>query len=415
MILREKRASGAQAPARYGRTSGQLEPLRVTMLLENTTYPQDVRVRWEAKSLAEAGYRVLVIAPRGDRQPPRELVDGVLVERYRLPLVHSASWNHFLVEYVVAHAQLYARGIRALLRGTEVLHAHNPPDTLFPLGLLGRLLGCRFVFDQHDLFPELVATKYASRPLAGAARVAQRASMRSAHLVVTTNASQRDAALLEKGGSEDSVIIVRNGLPRTWLARPADYRSGALTDPHLVYVGVLEPQDGVDVLPEIMSLLLNDHGLRRARLTVVGDGSRLAPLRAQVEEQGLTEHVHFTGFISHERALAVIAGADICLDVAPCTDFNHQTTMVKIIEYLTLGRPTISFRLDETVRLAGDAIAYPEREGAHEYAAVVAKLAGSPSLRTALASRARTIASRLVWEHSAEALLDGYRKLDGAR
>ena len=215
-------------------SSRAVRPLRVTMLLENNPYPQDVRVRAEARSLARAGYRVRVIAPRANGEPPREMVDDVAVERYRLPLVHSGSSRRMLLEYVIAHAQLYWRGILALARGADVIHAHNPPDTLFPLGLLGRAVGCKFVFDQHDVFPELVTERYPNRMLATVARRAQGMSVRAAHLVITTNGSQRTAVLRRTARSQDDVIIVRNGLSSAWLQREVEHRRGALRDPRLI-------------------------------------------------------------------------------------------------------------------------------------------------------------------------------------
>jgi hypothetical protein len=125
------------------------------MLLENDLYPQDVRVRYEAQSLLRAGCRVRVIAPRGHGQARRERVEDVDVERFWLPMDHGGRVHDLLWEYIIAHVQLYMRGARAVLRGADVLHVHNPPDTLFPLALLGRRVGCRLVFDQHDLFPDL--------------------------------------------------------------------------------------------------------------------------------------------------------------------------------------------------------------------------------------------------------------------
>jgi glycosyltransferase involved in cell wall biosynthesis len=385
------------------------------MLLENQPYPQDVRVRPEATTLVRAGHRVQVIAPRMRSQPRRERLDGVLVERYWLPHGHSGSSINMIIEYLVAHLQLYWRGLRALLRGTDVIHVHNPPDLLFPLGLLARSIGCRFVFDQHDLFPELVAERYGNRPLAWLARRMQRMSQRVADLVITTNLSQRDAALADRNCSRDGVIVVRNALPGSWLGYNEERRIGTLKDPHLVYVGVLERQDGADALPAVMSMLVNDHGLAGARLTVVGPGSQLESLKAQVAEQGLSGHVNFTGGVPHAQALESIGVADICLDVAPCNDFNHQSTMVKIVEYLTLGKPVVSFPLNETIRLGGDAIAYAPCDDLGGYARVVARLAESEKERSELVDRARKVAKGLVWERSAEALLEGYRMLERAR
>jgi hypothetical protein len=174
------------------RSAGAPKGPRVTMLLENDLYPQDVRVRDEADSLRDAGWSVHVIAPRGEGQPARETVDGVSVERFRLHMDHEGGIGALLAEYAVAHLQLYARGVRALARGADVLHLHNPPDTLFGPAALARLLGRRAVFDQHDLFADLVAERLGRRWAAAIARAAQRATARCANLVLVTNESQRE-------------------------------------------------------------------------------------------------------------------------------------------------------------------------------------------------------------------------------
>jgi hypothetical protein len=129
------------------------------MLLENERYPQDTRVRNEAESLVGAGHRVTVIAPRGPGQARVEVVDGVTVQRFRLRKA-AGGVSDLLREYAVAHAQLFVRAARELLAGATVLHLHNPPDTLFPVGLLARVMRRRVVFDHHDLVPELFRQKF---------------------------------------------------------------------------------------------------------------------------------------------------------------------------------------------------------------------------------------------------------------
>ena len=138
--------------------------MKVAMLLENNPYPQDVRVRNEAESLCSAGHEVTVIAPRSRGQAAAERIAGVEVRRYRLP-ESSGGLGGFILEYAVAHVQLFARGLRELLRGADVIHLHNPPDTLFPVGLLARALGRKVVFDHHDLFPELLTQKFGASRL----------------------------------------------------------------------------------------------------------------------------------------------------------------------------------------------------------------------------------------------------------
>jgi glycosyltransferase involved in cell wall biosynthesis len=380
------------------------------MLLENDLYPQDVRVRYEAQSLLRRGYRVRVIAPRGRKQARREHVEDVDVERFWLPMDHRGRVRDLLCEYIVAHAQLYVRGARAVLRGADVLHVHNPPDSLFPPALLGRRIGCRLVFDQHDLFPDLFEAKFGRTPVLGVVRAAQRASLRLADLVIVTNESQREAAL-DAGARSDAIAVVRNALQEAELASGPPPRTGPLDDPQLVYVGALESQDGVERIPDLLQTLISEHGLSGTRLIIVGFGAARAPLERQLAQLGLIDRVTFTGRTEHRRVLEIVANADICIDTAECTDVNHRSTMVKVVEYLSLGRPTVAFALRETQRTVGDAAALAECGHWEHFAALVAEIARSDTLRYELADRARARAKALVWERSEASLLGAYDRL----
>ena len=204
----------------HGRTE------RITMLLENNPYPQDIRVRQEAESLASAGHVVEVIAPRGTRQIAHESVNGVKVRRYRsLSLARQDAWA-VLLEYAVAIAALNAAGVRALLRGSTVLHLHNPPDLLFPAGALFRLARRRVVFDHHDLAPELAAARYGSGLLVGGTRLAERLTFGVANHVLAANASHADIAVQRGGKQPADVTVVRNGPRRAWTRVPLRFRPG---------------------------------------------------------------------------------------------------------------------------------------------------------------------------------------------
>ncbi len=383
---------------------------RVVMLLENDFYPDDTRVWYEASSLVAHGYQVRVIAPRRPGQRSRELVDGVEVERFWLPIDHSGRLHEQLGEYLIAHPQLWARGARAVFDDADVLHLHNPPDTLFFPAMLARRRGCRVVFDQHDLFPALVQEKLGDGLPLALARHAQRMTIRFANLTIVTNESHREAAI-DAGAEPERVIVVRNAVPQSVVEQPRPLRSGRLDDPHLVYVGAMGRQDGVLHLADVLRGVIADHGLSGARMTVVGFGEEREPLERRLAELGLSDRVTLTGRVPHQRVLELLGDADICLDTAPCTEFNHQTTMVKIIEYLSLGRPTVAFALRETERTARDGAALAACGDWDGLIALVAELAASEQRRAELAQRGRARAAELTWEHSEAALLDGYEQL----
>jgi glycosyltransferase involved in cell wall biosynthesis len=382
---------------------------RVTMLLENDFFPEDIRVRDEAHSLVEAGYDVHVIAPRAAGQPPRGRVDAVAVERYWLPMSKHGGMAGLLGEYVVAHAQLFVRGMRALLRGADFLHSHNPPDTLFPLAIAARCLRRRFVFDEHDFFPMLFEQRFGRGPLWRIAVFANRRMIRNADIVLVTNETHLEAARRDRPRPSTQIVLVRNGPRQSTVAgRQPTIRPGALADPKLFYAGALEPQDGVGQLPEILERLVVDHELAGARLIVAGSGSELDAIRRDFASRGLSDRVRLLGRTPHAEVLRLIGVADICLDPAPCTQFNHGTTMVKISEYLALGRPTVSFALRETERTAAGAVSLVPCDDLNAFVRRVAYLAGSEKARADFHRRAKARAPGLVWEQQAARMVQAY-------
>jgi glycosyltransferase involved in cell wall biosynthesis len=386
---------------------------RITMLLENNSYPLDPRVRPEAEALARAGYDVTVCAPRADGQPRRETLRGVRVHRWRLPPT-SDTKTGFLLEYLFANLQLHWAGLRELLRGSRVLHLHNPPDTLFPIAFLARLLGRKVVYDQHDLVPELIVDKFGDGPHVKATELCERLSMRAADLVIANNESGVEVARERGGHDGSSVVVVRNGPPRAALASPEAQRSGALDDPHLVFVGFVEVQDAAHELPDLLVRLERDHGIPRARVTIVGGGAGLALVKRAAEELGVQERVRMTGLVPHTEIPRLLAEADICIDPAPSTAFNQTSTNIKIAEYMAAARPIVAYELLETKRTAGDAALLAGAGDPAAFAALVARLAADGAERERRGQAGLARVQDLVWERQEERLIGAYEQLVGS-
>jgi glycosyltransferase involved in cell wall biosynthesis len=384
--------------------------MRVAMLLENNPYPQDVRVRSEAESLAKLGHEVTVIAPRAPAQPRRETVGGVRVRRFRLPETPATAVG-FIVEYGVANAQLYFGALRQLLAGAEVVHLHNPPDTLFGVAFLARAMGRRVVFDHHDLAPELFEAKFGPSRVASLLRLFERLTFRSADVVLAANESHRQIALERGHMRPEQVTVVRNGPPLKALEAAAEPREGRLEDPHLLFLGSMESQDGVDSLLSMLDELERVHDIAGARLTLVGEGSRRAPIAAAVAAAGRGHQVAFTGLVPHAQVPLHLARADICIDPAPCSELNQRSTMIKIAEYMAARRAVVAYPLVETQRTAGDAIAYGRCDDQASLVAAIAALARDPEQRLDLADRGYERAKELTWDASAARLGAAYDSL----
>ncbi|MGZ4249392.1 MAG: glycosyltransferase family 4 protein [Solirubrobacteraceae bacterium] len=390
---------------------------RITMLLENNPYPRDVRVRAEAESLARAGHRVTVVAPRGSGQPTRDRINGVDVIRFRLPDGSGRGAVGFLLEYLVAALRLHVEAVRALLCGATVLHLHNPPDILFPAGALFRLAGRKVIFDHHDLFPETVEVKFGPGPVARAAAWAQRLTFAVANQVLSTNESYAEIAF-RSGKRRDEVTVVRNAPPEAWTRIPSRNRDGVLNDVQLVYVGAISSQDGVDGVAPVLAKVCDGAGPLDAHLTIIGDGDGRLALEQALAEHGMADRDTFTGWIPAAEVPEVLMNADICVDPTPPLDVNERSTMIKVAEYLALGKPVVAYDLLETGRTAAGAALLVERSNVDAFARAIVKLARDTELRARLAADARRRARELTWEHSERALLSAYQALrapEGAR
>ncbi|HEY6397157.1 MAG TPA: glycosyltransferase family 4 protein, partial [Solirubrobacteraceae bacterium] len=328
---------------------------RITMLLENNPYPLDVRVRAEAESLVAAGHEVEVIAPRAKGEPAQETIAGVRVRRFRAYDASTGGAWAMLAEYLVASLALHAHAIRALARGASVLHLHNPPDILFPAGAIFRLAGRTVVFDHHDLGPELVAIRSSKKPLIGLARTCERLTFAVASHVIAANRSHAEIARGRGAKTEDRVTIVRNGPPRSWMKMPVRMREGRLHSVHLAYVGAIAAQDGVEGLAELLASLRECAPELDVRLTVIGDGNARPKLEAELRRLGVADAVEITGWLPPEQVPLLLQEADICLDPAPATPLNDRSTMIKVAEYLALGKPVVAYDLVETRATVGDA------------------------------------------------------------
>jgi glycosyltransferase involved in cell wall biosynthesis len=383
--------------------------MRIVMALENNPYPQDVRVRREAEQLVADGHHVTVLAPRRDGQPRRESVNGIRVERYWLPDLDGAAG--IVLEYVVAVAQLTLRLLWALLRGADVIHLHNPPDLFFPVGYVARLMGRVVIFDHHDLAPELFEQKFGGGWPASVLRWCERMTMRVASVVVAANESHRLVAIQRGDRDRSRVVVVRNAPCESTIASAPSTRPGQLASPRLCYVGSLGSQDGVTLLPEILATLRDDG--YDPQLSVVGDGPELLRIKRLAAGHRVLDRIEFTGHVAHDDVPKIIEAADICLDVAPCTPLNHQSTMIKIGEYLAAGRPIVTFELRETRHTAGDCALYVAGGDLAAYCSSIARLCEDEYLRAALSARALERAREVTWEHSIERLRETYGLVSG--
>jgi glycosyltransferase involved in cell wall biosynthesis len=384
---------------------------RAVILNENESIPWDTRVWQECKALSQEGWEVHVICPQGEgAESSREAVaEGVHIHRYPLrPAVDGAL--DYLREYALAVLHT-ARLVRRLGR-FDVVHASNPPDLMFLVAIMLKRRGAHFIFDQHDLVPELYLSRFGRGRdlLYQVARLLEHLTFRAADVVIATNESYREVAVARGGKQPGRVFVVRNAPVAGRLQPgPADpvLRRGK---PHLLcYLGTMGPQDGVEYAVRALAELRGTFGRDDWHAAFIGSGDRLDALRALVGELGLSSFVTFTGRIPDDELSAYLSTADVCLAPDPKNALNDVSSMTKIIEYMTLGRAIVSFDLCESRRTAQDAAVYATPNSERDFAQRVAHLLDHPKLRVEMGRVGQQrAAGPLSWERSRSQLLDAY-------
>lgn len=390
---------------------------RILMLLENNPYPQDVRVRLEAQELAQAGYQLTIICPKATNQPSRETINGVAVYRYPPPPEINSVLG-FAVEY--GYSLLIGLLYTFLVlfqRGFDIIHAHNPPDIYVFIALLFKPFGKKFVFDHHDLTPEVYQARYDDGGNPHIHKILlwmERLTCHTADHIISTNQSYKSIISTRHDIPLDRFTIVRNGPQLTkWtseLAPDPELRQRATTI--LGYAGAMGKQDGLDYLLRAIHHLVKDCGETDVLAVIMGNGDELPALKQLAQELNIESYVWFTGWITGDRFRRLLATADICVDPDPKNSFNDHSTMIKMMEYMAVSKPIVAFDLIEHRYTAQDAALYVEPNDELKFAQAIAILIHDPAQRAVMGQFGRQrIENELAWRYSAVNLLAAYHQL----
>lgn len=389
---------------------------RVLIIVQNLPVPFDRRVWLECQALVGAGYDVSVVCPKAPGDPPYHVVDGVALYKYR-PYSPGGSKAGFVAEYIYSFLATAWLVMKARRRGRlQVLQACNPPDIFWPIArVLRRLDGSRFVFDHHDLCPELYQSRFpggAALPYKGL-RALERATHRAADHVISTNDSYRRIAVTRGGKPTGDVTVVRTGPDPDLLRRgPADesFRRGRR---YLVaYIGVMGPQDGVDIVVRAANEVVNTVGRTDIAFTLIGSGDSYDEVVALRDELGLAGHVEFTGRVPDETVKRVMSTADIGLSPDPKNPLNDVSTMNKTMEYMAYRVPVVAFDLKETRVSAGDAAVYAQSNDIGGFAKAVVELLDDHEQRARMgAVGRRRVEQVLAWPYQREKYVEVYNRL----
>ena len=392
---------------------------RVLIVVENLPVPFDRRVWLEATTLARNGYCVSVICPKAKGfNRSRETIEDIDVFRYPIPF-EARGAGGYAVEFAWCFTctALLSIFVQLFGRGFDALHACNPPDTFWLLGRFWKLFGRCYVFDHHDLCPEMFAVKFgrSSGFLYRTLLWLEQRSMQAADIVITTNQSHKLIATTRGGRAPQEVVVVRSGpdLARFRHYPPnAEYRAG---QPHLlVYLGEICEQDGVDHMVRALKLLRESLGRTDFHAIFVGGGPHQKAIKAYAEEQGVTAYATFTGRVSDEELCRILSSATLGIDPDPQNPWSDKSTMNKVVEYMFFGLPVVAYDLHETRVSAGEAGLFAAPNDERALAKSISALLDDPDRRVAMGQAgAARVRDTLAWDHSVGPLLMAYERVLG--
>jgi glycosyltransferase involved in cell wall biosynthesis len=387
---------------------------RVLIIVQNLPVPFDRRVWLEACALRDAGFQVSVVCPKGPGDPSFQEIEGIRIRKYRPPPPTGGA-----LSYVWEFAYCWTRTLflvmsAAAREGFDVIQACNPPDTYWALAAPFKPFGKRFVFDQHDLCPEVYVSRFpdGSRAVRRALRLLERATYALADHVVATNDSYRETAIGRGKVPARRVTVVRTGPNPDRLLKGPSVDSWRHGKRYLcAYLGVMGPQDGVDLALRAAAAIVRS-GRDDVHFVFVGSGDSYGELVSLADDLGIAERVTFTGRVPDETVFEVLSTADVGLSPDPLNPLNDVSTMNKTMEYMAFELPVVAFDLKETRVSAGSAAVYAPPNDTDAFASAILELLDDPERRAQMGRQGRERVERdLAWPHQAPRYLSIYESL----
>ena len=384
---------------------------KVLIVVENLPVPFDTRVWQEATTLAANGYTVSVICPKGKGYTQEEeFLHGVHIFRHDLPIEGNGA---------IGYAKEYGMALKAELRlakkiyktiGFDVIHGCNPPDDIYMVAKHFKKYGVKYVFDHHDICPELFEAKFGKTTglLYKSQIWLERQTYKHCTFAFVTNESYKKIAIDRGKMDPKKVIVLRSGpkLERMKIQNPKpEFKRGYK---YMVgYLGVIGQQEGVEYILECAKYI-------KARENnvfwgIVGGGPHLETLKQKAKEMGLEDCVEFTGRVPDQQMLDYLNTADVCVNSDTYNSMNDKSTMNKILEYMALAKPIVQFELTEGHYSAQEASLYAEQNNVVDMAEKIIYLLKNPDIRKKMGEFGRRrVVNELSWEHTSKALLKGY-------
>jgi len=385
----------------------------ILIVIENLPAPFDRRVWQEASTLKENGAHVSIICPKMKGYTKSyEVIDGIEIYRHKLPLEARGALGYLLEYSAAIFWEFFLSWKIFFKRRFHVVHGCNPPDLIFLTALVFKLFGVKYVFDHHDINPELYIAKFQRKDFFYKLMILfEKLTFKAANFSIATNESYKEIAIRRGGMNPENVQVVRSGpsLKRLKLQKPnLSLKKGKK---YLVgYVGVIGEQEGLDLLMQSAKIIKSKRD--DVHFAIVGGGTDLEKIKLYAQEIGVNDIVDFYGRVSDEKLLDVLNTADICVNPDKPTEMNNLSTMNKIMEYMALKKPIVQFDLKEGRASAKKASLYAKNTEVEDFADKICELLDNEEQRVRMGEYGyKRVLNELSWEYESEKLVKFYSKI----
>lgn len=391
----------------------KFEGKHILIVVENLPLPFDRRVWQEANTLKENGAEVSVICPKMKGYTKSyECLNGIHIYRHSLPLEANGALG-YMREYIAALFWEFTLSWKIYFKKRfHVIQGCNPPDLIFLVSWWFKPFGVKYIFDHHDINPELYIAKYNKKGLFYKfLLMAERLTFMTANYSISTNESYKKIAIERGKMPADKVTVVRSG-PKLDRLKITDgnsqYKKGRK---YLVgYVGVIGEQEGLDLLLESVAHIVKTR--TDIQFAIIGDGTELPKIKELTMQMKLEEYVDFYGRVDDTTMVDILNTADVCVNPDKPTEMNNLSTMNKIMEYMSLKKPIVQYDLKEGKFSAQTASLYADNTNPQDFAEKIIWLMDHPEERKRMGEFGyNRVVNELSWEFESKKLIAFYEKV----
>ncbi len=384
----------------------------VLLIVQNASYPFDKRVSKEAISLSRNGYNVFVISPTSIYDSEKRTnIDNISVYRYKNYL-SDGSFIGFFLEYFLSLIKIFSLSLYLIVsKHIKIIHVANPPDFFWPLALISKLFGVKFIYDQHDLAPEMFNIRFSNKLIYKILNYNEKLTVLLADSIITVNKTFKERLIKKFNVPSEKCEVAYNGPYENFEPIKSDVLISKFKGKKIIlYVGLMTITDSIEIIIEVAKKIIIDEKRTDCQFILLGDGDVRLKMEHQANEYGISKNISFIGMVDYDKVMEYLYLADVCIAPDLPNGFNEYLTLIKILEYMKAKKAFVSFNLKETKSMAENSGLYAD--DINDYKNKLLYLIDCPDEAKKMGEIGYEIVmNNYLWSHSEKTILNLYKKL----